>query len=120
MIISINEMSEIPIYQQIRNQIVQGISDGRLSPGEQLPTVRGLAEEIGINSMTVNKAYSLLKQEGYIFADRRSGERVRKEFAVTKELSEKSKELLQQIISEAKVSGMTKEEFFEICGKLYE
>ena len=119
-IISINEMSEIPIYQQIRNQIVQGISDGRLSPGEQLPTVRGLAEEIGINSMTVNKAYSLLKQEGYIFADRRSGARVRKEFAVTKELSEKSKELLQQIISEAKVSGMTKEEFFEICGKLYE
>ena len=117
MIISINEMSEIPIYQQIRNQIVQGISDGRLSPGEQLPTVRGLAEEIGINSMTVNKAYSLLKQEGYIFADRRSGA---KEFAVTKELSEKSKELLQQIISEAKVSGMTKEEFFEICGKLYE
>ena len=120
MIISINEMSEIPIYQQIRNQIVQGISDGRLSPGEQLPTVRGLAEEIGINSMTVNKAYSLLKQEGYIFADRRSGARVRKEFPVTKELSEKSKELLQQIISEAKVSGMTKEEFFEICGKLYE
>ena len=119
MIISINEMSEIPIYQQIRNQIVQGISDGRLSPGEQLPTVRGLAEEIGINSMTVNKAYSLLKQEGYIFADRRSA-RVRKEFAVTKELSEKSKELLQQIISEAKVSGMTKKEFFEICGKLYE
>lgn len=120
MIISINEMSEIPIYQQIRNQIVQGISDGRLSPGEQLPTVRGLAEEIGINSMTVNKAYSLLKQEGYIFADCRSGARVRKEFAVTKELSEKSKELLQQIISETKVSGMTKEEFFEICGKLYE
>ena len=120
MIISINEMSEIPIYQQIRNQIVQGISDGRLSPGEQLPTVRGLAEEIGINSMTVNKAYSLLKQEGYIFADRRSGARVRKEFAGTKELSENSKELLQQIISEAKVSGMTKEEFFEICGKLYE
>lgn len=120
MIISINEMSEIPIYQQIRNQIVQGISDGRLSPGEQLPTVRGLAEEIGINSMTVNKAYSLLKQEGYIFADRRSGARVQKEFAVTKELSEKSKELLQQIISEAKVSGMTKKDFFEICGKLYE
>ena len=63
MIISINEMSEIPIYQQIRNQIVQGISDGRLSPGEQLPTVRGLAEEIGINSMTVNKAYSLLNRK---------------------------------------------------------
>lgn len=66
--------------------------------------------------MTVNKAYSLLKQEGYIFADCRSGARVRKEFAVTKELSEKSKELLQQIISEAKVSGMTKEEFLKSAG----
>lgn len=44
MVISINDASEIPIYQQIRNQIVLGISDGRLAPGEQLPTVRALAE----------------------------------------------------------------------------
>ena len=66
MVICIDEVSEIPIYKQIRNQIVLGISDGRLQPGEQLPTVRALAEEIGINSMTVNKAYALLKQEGYI------------------------------------------------------
>ena len=73
MVISINDASEIPIYQQIRNQIVLGISDGRLAPGEQLPTVRALAEEIGINSMTVSKAYTLLKQEGYIYTDRRSG-----------------------------------------------
>ena len=58
-VISINEASEVPIYQQIRNQIVLGISDGRLKPGEQLPTVRALAGEIGINSMTVNKAYAL-------------------------------------------------------------
>ena len=42
MVISINETSEVPIYQQIRNQIVLGISDGRLKPGEQLPTVRAL------------------------------------------------------------------------------
>ena len=58
MIIAIDESSEVPIYQQIRNQIVLGISDGRLSPGEQLPTVRGLAAEIGINSMTVIKRIS--------------------------------------------------------------
>ena len=89
MVISINDASEIPIYQQIRNQIVLGISDGRLAPGEQLPTVRALAEEIGINSMTVSKAYTLLKQEGYIYTDRRSGARVRQEFETNKELSEK-------------------------------
>lgn len=88
MVISINDASEIPIYQQIRNQIVLGISDGRLAPGEQLPTVRALAEEIGINSMTVSKAYTLLKQEGYIYTDRRSGARVRQEFETNKELSE--------------------------------
>ena len=97
MVISINDASEIPIYQQIRNQIVLGISDGRLAPGEQLPTVRALAEEIGINSMTVSKAYTLLKQEGYIYTDRRSGARVRQEFETNKELSEKSQELLRQI-----------------------
>ena len=98
MIISINEMSEIPIYQQIRNQIVQGISDGRLSPGEQLPTVRGLAEEIGINSMTVNKAYSLLKQEGYIFADRRSSARVRKEFAYDQKDEKRDGKTVKQVL----------------------
>ena len=113
MVISINDASEIPIYQQIRNQIVLGISDGRLAPGEQLPTVRALAEEIGINSMTV------LKQEGYIYTDRRSGARVRQEFETNKELSEKSQELLRQIISEAKVSGMTQTEFFDLCKRIY-
>lgn len=118
-VISINEASEVPIYQQIRNQIVLGISDGRLKPGEQLPTVRALAGEIGINSMTVNKAYALLKQEGYIYTDRRNGAHVRKEFSEAKELSEKSKELLQQIISEAKICGMTQEEFLKICENMY-
>lgn len=119
MVISINDASEIPIYQQIRNQIVLGISDGRLAPGEQLPTVRALAEEIGINSMTVSKAYTLLKQEGYIYTDRRSGARVRQEFETNKELSEKFQELLRQIISEAKVSGMTQTEFFDLCKRIY-
>lgn len=119
MVISINDASEIPIYQQIRNQIVLGISDGRLAPGEQLPTVRALSEEIGINSMTVSKAYTLLKQEGYIYTDRRSGARVRQEFETNKELSEKSQELLRQIISEAKVSGMTQTEFFDLCKHIY-
>lgn len=115
MIIAIDEYSEIPIYIQIRNQIVLGISDGRLVPGERLPTVRGLAEEMGINSMTVNKAYQLLKQEGYIYTDRRNGAKVREQMEFSKELPKESKELLQKVISEAKVRGMTKEEFYQIC-----
>lgn len=115
MIIAINEYSDIPIYVQIRNQIVLGISDGRLLPGEQLPTVRGLAEEMGINSMTVNKAYQILKQEGYIYTDRRNGAKVRERLEFSKELPKESKEMLQRVISEAKVRGISPEEFQKIC-----
>lgn len=97
-----------------------GISDGRLAPGEQLPTVRGLAEEIGINSMTVNKAYQLLKQEGYIYTDRRNGAKVRERLEFSKELPPETKELLQRVISEAKIRGMEKEEFFELCESYFD
>ena len=65
MILKLDFQSETPIYQQICNQIILWISTGMLKPGERLPTVRGLAEEAGINSMTVNKAYQQLKAEGY-------------------------------------------------------
>lgn len=119
MIIAINDASDIPIYQQIRNQIVLGISDGRLAPGEQLPTVRGLAEEIGINAMTVAKAYQLLKQEGYIVTDRRNGARVREDFAESRRLTKEAEETLKRIISEAKVSGMTKEDFYKVCERYF-
>ena len=76
MILNVDFSSDTPLYQQLRDQIVVGIAEGRLSPGEQLPTIRALAEESGINMMTVSKAYQLLKQEGYITTDRRSGARV--------------------------------------------
>ncbi|MDE7325549.1 MAG: GntR family transcriptional regulator, partial [Lachnospiraceae bacterium] len=120
MVIAIREGSEIPIYQQIRDQIVQGISDGRLELYEQLPTVRALAEEIGINSMTVNKAYQLLKQQGYIMADRRSGARVCKSFAKAPQLSFESREQLCVLAAEAKIGGMTQEEFLNECRRCYE
>lgn len=63
MLISLQLDSEIPLYEQLRNQIVIGIATGELAAQEKLPTVRQLAEDLGINTMTVNKAYSLLKQE---------------------------------------------------------
>ena len=120
MIIAIIDASEIPIYLQLRNQIVQGISDGRLTPGEQLPTVRALAAEIGINSMTVNKAYQLLKQEGFIYADRRNGARVKESFPQVKSMTAKHKDLLKQIISEVKISGISKEDFLKECELLFQ
>ena len=56
MIISLDYRSDIPIYLQIRNEIVKGIGTGGLKFGEQLPTVRSLAADTGVNAMTVNKA----------------------------------------------------------------
>lgn len=120
MVIAIRDESEIPIYQQIRNQIVMGISDGRLQPGEQLPTVRNLAMAIGINTMTVSKAYQILKKEGYIYTDRRSGTRVCQKFAQLDALSQENYELLRKIISEAKIGGMTCKEFLKKCENIYE
>ncbi len=120
MIIVLQDGSEIPVFKQIRNQIVMGISDGRLSPGERLPTVRALADEIGINSMTVNKAYQLLKQEGYIITDRRNGVRVKEEFALGSGLSVESEQELRRLISEAKVRGMSRDEFVAVVDRYFD
>ena len=119
MIITINEASDIPIYLQIRDQIVTGIADGKLKAGDKLPTVRALATEIGINTMTVSKAYQLLKQEGYIVTERRSGARIRKDFSVEKKLNDNSEALLKRIASEAKLNGFSLEEFILACKKAY-
>ncbi len=73
LILKIDFDSDIPIYVQIKNQVVEGIARGELEEGEELPSVRGLADDIGVNMHTVNKAYSLLKDEGYIKIDRRKG-----------------------------------------------
>ena len=119
MVIAINEYSDVPIYLQIRNQIVLGISDGRLAPGEQLPTVRALAEEMGVNSMTVNKAYQMLKQEGYIYTDRRNGAKVRERLEFSNELPADAKDMLQRVISEAKIRGINKEDFYKLCEEYF-
>lgn len=71
MIIELDMSSSTPIYVQLRNQIVKGIGKGELKTGEKLPTVRQLASDAGVNTMTVNKAYQILKNEGFIRTDRR-------------------------------------------------
>ena len=73
MIIEINTQGATPIYEQLRDQIVLGIAAKKLVPGEILPSVRSLAADLGINFHTVNKAYAILCDEGYIVMDRRKG-----------------------------------------------
>ena len=73
MILRIDQASPDPIYLQIRNQIVEGIARGELVAGDSLPSVRALASDLGINLHTVNKAYAVLRDEGYVAMRGRSG-----------------------------------------------
>jgi len=118
MLLQLNFSSDLPIYQQIRNQIVVGIASGELRPGDRMPTIRALAEESGINMMTVNKAYALLRQEGYLCSDRRGGTAVAGDPG-SGALSPQSKEALSVIVSEAKLAGMTQKEFLALCNSLF-
>ena len=119
MIIRIDEYSDIPIYLQIRNQIVMGISDGKLTAGEQLPTVRALAMEMGINTMTVSKAYQLLKTEGYILTDRKNGARIRYEIEQRGRINDADKNELKRIVSEARLSGVSKKDIHAMVDEFY-
>ncbi len=73
MFITINHLLDEPLYMQIRSQVIAGIACGDLSAGEALPSVRRLASDLSINLHTVNKAYAVLRDEGYIVVRGRAG-----------------------------------------------
>ena len=120
MIIRIDQMDRMPVYQQIRNQIVAAIGQGELCPTDRLPSVRSLASDLGINIHTVNKAYAVLRDEGYLFMRGRSGAIVAdfKQTATPERIAINSEELaekLQQLALEHRAQGGTKESFLEIA-----
>lgn len=73
MLLAVDGALEEPLYLQIRNQIVAGIATGELEPGQALPSVRSLASDLGINLHTANKAYAVLRDEGYVRMRGRAG-----------------------------------------------
>lgn len=73
MLVNLDFESDLPIYEQLKNEMIIGIAKKQLVPGERLPSVRALASDIGINLHTVNKAYQQLKQEGFLQIHRQRG-----------------------------------------------
>jgi len=73
MMIQIEPQSDIPIYTQLFNQIVEGIAKGDINPGDSLPSVRSLAADLGVNMHTVNKSYHELEKKGIIQIVPKSG-----------------------------------------------
>ena len=113
MILKIDMAGGIPIYQQIRNQIVYGVATGLLEMGEQLPTVRQLAADIGVNPMTVSKAYGLLKDEGVILIDRRHGAKINELPVFNESLAADFDQRAELLISEALMKGVPEEKLKE-------
>ena len=107
MLLTFDFSSDTPLYIQLRNQIIIGIADGRLISGEKLPTVRALS-----------KAYQLLKQEGYITTDRRSGAAVAPR-GERGSVSEETLSALRLSLSELRLAGFGRAETLELCDKLY-
>ena len=118
MLLRLDFSSQVPIYRQIRDQIVVGIASGELSPGEKLPAIRALAEQSGVNMMTVSKAYSLLKQEGFIKLDRRKGAVISLDVHKLEALVELEQDL-RIVLARGRCHNITKEEVHQLIDDSY-
>lgn len=121
--ININTTSDVPIYTQIRNEIIREIANGNLKNGDELPSVRQFANDLGINPMTISKAYNILKDEKIIVIDRRVGAKICVDECYSRNSFEDELKLL---LMEAKIRGKSQkdiknivEEIIKWCGNLF-
>ena len=119
MFIEIDFNSEEAIYVQLRNQIIVAIATSQLKEGESLPSVRNLADDIGVNMHTVNKAYLSLKQDGFLKVDRRKGAVVSVDIDKIRSLH-KMKCLLKPVVASAMVKGIDREEAKQLIDEIYD
>lgn len=119
MLIEIDYESNEAIYMQLRNQIVIAIATSAIQEGDSLPSVRQLADTIGINMHTVNKAYSLLKQEGFLQLDRRKGAVISLNPDRAKALAEMRYEL-QIMLSRARCRNISREDVHALVDEIFD
>lgn len=119
MYIEIDFSSEEALYMQLRNQIILGIATSRFHEGMSLPSVRQMAEEIGINMHTVNKAYNVLRQEGFVKIDRRHGTMIAVDVDKIKALQD-MKDELRVTLAKGRCKNISKDEVYALIDELYE
>ena len=118
MLIEIDFNSDEAIYIQLRNQIIMGIATSTIHEGDTLPSVRQLADNIGINMHTVNKAYNVLRQEGFLQLDRRRGAVICIDEDKLESLQD-LKEQLRVLLAKGSCKNITKEEVHELVDEIY-
>ena len=119
MLIEIDFNSDEALYVQLQNQIIMGIATATIQEGESLPSVRQLADTVGINMHTVNKAYSILKQEGFIQLDRRRGAVIAIDADKAKAYAE-VKRALRIALAKGSLKNVSREEGHEMVDELFE
>ena len=119
MFIEIDFNSDEAIYMQLRNQIIMGIAASRFQEGDMLPSVRQLADTIGINMHTVNKAYTVLIQEGYVKVDRRKGAMIAVDIDKIRAI-EDVREDLMVTLAKASCKNISREEVHALIDEIYE
>lgn len=119
MIIELDFNSDEALYIQLRNQIIVGIATTRLKEGDTLPSVRQLADMIGINMHTVNKAYTVLKQEGYVKVDRRKGAIIAVDIDKMRAVEDMKKEL-RVLLAKGSCKNISRQEVHALIDEIYE
>lgn len=119
MILEIDFDSDEALYIQLRNQIIIGIATERIREGETLPSVRQLADTIGINMHTVNKAYSVLKQEGFVKLDRRRGAVISLDTDKLQALQELERDL-SVILARGVCKNVTRQEVHQLVDSIFD
>jgi GntR family transcriptional regulator len=110
----IHPSSGVPIYRQLMDQVKSLVATGRLAPGDMLPSVRQLGQDLQINQMTVSKAYSLLEREGAVERVRGQGMRVNHvALAPAGGIRDRQRELvplLEQVVAKAYQLGLNQQQ----------
>lgn len=118
MYIEMDFNSDEALYVQLCNQIILGIATAQFQEGEQLPSVRQLAETIGINMHTVNKAYAILQREGFVKIDRRRGAIIAVDLNKLEALAEANEEL-SVVLARAMCKGISRNEIHDLVDEIY-
>lgn len=118
MVLSIDFSSDEAIYIQLRNQIIFGIASDDIREGDSLPSVRQLAEDIGVNMHTVNKAYTVLRDEGFLKLDRRYGAVIALDIDKIRAI-EDMRDKMRVILAKAICKNISEEEAHAIIHEVY-
>ena len=119
MIIEVDFNSDEAIYIQLCNQIIMGIATSVIHEGDSLPSVRRLADTIGVNMHTVNKAQSVLKREGYISLDKRRGAVISLDIDKLEEL-QVMKRQLQIVLARGCCKNISRQEVHELVDEIFD